>query len=293
MTEYEGGGGQNTLPTLEDVKARVRAEIGTARPERLKLALSEAENRYNDQVAAIKQKNEAIVATAMREVLANGGKYAELPAGLRAALPPGEVGKVMDFAHKIAKGDDNTNPALYQKLSDPAALRSLTDDQFFALRSNLSEADFKHFSNERAKIIKGAVTNGPGEINSAAIKSTLDDRLRTLGLDPSPKEGTDDSMRVGAIRKFVNDSVAVAQANSGKKMTDAEVAQYIDGLLAKTTTYDKFFGNSSGPMLGMTVGDIPGKAKSALKDAFKKQGIANPTDGQLLDAYWRGISKKQ
>ena len=291
LAAYERGEGRNQLPTLEELKDQVRTQVGAGRPERLKLALSEVENRYNDRLKAIKQRDERAVAEAMQEIVNNGGRYSSLSADMRAAIPAEEVGKVMDFAKKIAEGDDTTSEALYQKLSDPAVLRSYTDDQFFALRSELSAADFKHFANERAKLVSGNATNGPGELNSSAIKMTLDDRLRALGIDPSPKDDDKDAMRVGAIRKFVNESVAVAQASSGKRMTDAEVQQHIDGLFARTTTYDKFFGNSSGPMFGMKAGNIPSAAKDALRAEFKKLGVSDPTDGQLLDAYWRGISK--
>jgi soluble lytic murein transglycosylase len=295
MGEYEAGQGRNAMPALEDVKAQVRAEIGNSRPERLKLALASVEDRYNDQLKAIKQKDDATVADAMRAVIQNKGRYAELPPELRAAIPPAEVGKVMDFAQRIAKGDDTTNLAVYQKLSDPNSLKSLSDDQFFALRTQLSESDFKHFSGERVKALTGNVTNGPGELNSAAIKSTLDDRLSAMGLSNlvHAKPDTDEAMRMGAVRKFVNDSVAVAQKNSGKKMTDVEVQQYLDKMFAATATYDKMFGNGSGSMFGMDAGNIPGKAKDALKTAFKANGIDDPSDGQLLDAYWRGLTQKK
>jgi len=294
LAAYEKGEGRNSLPTLEELKDQVRTQVGASRPERLKLALSEVENRYNDRLKAIKQRDERTVAEAMQEIVNNGGKYSSLSADMRAALPAEDVGKVMDFAKKIAEGDDTTDERLYQELSDPAKLRGYTEDQFFMLRSGLSQADFKHFANERAKLVSGNVTNGPGELNSSAIKTTLDDRLRTIGVDPSPSGWGSTSaakMRVGAIRKFVNESIAAAQANSGKKMTDAEVQQHIDGLFARTTTYNAFIGSSSGPMLGMKAKDIPGAAEEALRAEFKKLGVSDPTDGQLLDAYWRGISK--
>ena len=136
----------------------------------------------------------------------------------------------------------------------------------------------------------GEVKNDPSDLNTQAIKQTLDDRLRMMSIDPTPKDGSSDAVRVGAIRKFVNESVLMAQANSGKKMTDADVSRYIDELFAKNTIYDRWYGDKSGPMLGMKVGDIPGNTKDALKAAFKKRGVDSPTDADLLNAYWRQLT---
>ena len=129
--------------------------------------------------------------------------------------------------------------------------------------------------------------NGPGDINSGAIKQTLDARMRMLGIDPTPKDdGGKDAARVGAIRQFVDQYFIGAQREAGKKFTDAEVAQHLDGLFAKNATFRGWFSDSSGPMLGMKAGDIPSADRDALKAAFKRRGVDDPTDAQILNAYW-------
>ena len=129
--------------------------------------------------------------------------------------------------------------------------------------------------------------SGPGDLNSQAIKQTLDSRMRMLQIDPTPKDdGGPDAARVGAIRQFVDQYFLTAQRNAGKKFSDAEVAQHIDALFANNATFKGWFTNSSGPMLGMKVGDIDSATRSNLKAAFKRQGIDSPTDAQILNAYW-------
>lgn len=290
LKSYDAGQGQAQRPTFQEIDDALRADPRLANnPSRYKVAREEASRQYEEQTKAIKQRDEDAVATAMRGIIQNGGRFSDLPVTVRAAVPPKEVDSLIGFAQKIAKGDDSTSLWLYNKLTgNPDALARMSDNEFFALRRELSEADFKHFSNERAKLT-GAVpgSNGPGELNTPAIKQALDSRLRMLQIDPTPKDdGSADAARIGGIRRFVDQYFMAAQREAGKKFSDAEVAQHLDTLFAKNATFRGWFSNSSGPMLGMKVGDIDGAARDNLKAAFKRQGIDNPTDAQILNAYW-------
>lgn len=289
LKAYESGNGQNSRATFQDIDDALRARPELANsPTRYKLARDEAQRQFDEQTKAIKQRDEEAVAVAMRGVVENGGRFSELPVSVRAAVPAKEIDNVIGFAQKIAKGDDTTSLWLYNKLTnDRGYLGSLSDNQFYALRRELSEADFKHFSAERAKL-SGAVagSNGPGDLNSSAIKQALDERLRMFRMDPTPKDGSSDAAHIGAMRKFVNDYFVTAQREAGKKFSDAEVVQHVDALFARNTTMRGFFSNSSGPMLGMKTGDIPSTDRDALKAAFKRRGVDAPTDAQILNAYW-------
>ena len=253
------------------------------------MAREEASRQFEEQTKAIKQREEEAVATAMRGIIQNGGRFSDLPVSVRAAVPPKEVDNLLGFAQKISKGDDTTSLWLYNKLTgNPDALARMSDNEFFALRRELSEADFKHFSAERAKRMGVAGGgNGPGDLNTQAIKQSLDERLRMLQIDPTPKDdGGSDAARVGAIRRFVDQYFMGAQREAGKKFTDAEVSQHLDALFAKNATFRGWFSDSKGPMLGMKAGDIDGPTKDNIKAAYKRQGIDNPTDAQILNAYW-------
>ena len=291
LKAYESGQGKAERPTFEQIDNELRADPRLAsNPARYKVAREEAARRFEETTKAFKQREEEAVATAMRGVMENGGRWSDLPASVRAAVPPKEVDGLLSYAQKISKGDDSTSPWLYNKLtSNPQALAKMSDDEFFGLRRELSESDFKHFSNERAKLTGAAPgSNGPGDLNTQAIKQTLDERLRMLKIDPSPKDdGGDDAARIGAIRQFVNTYMYNAQRDAGKKFTDADVSQHIDALFAKNVQMRSFLTGSSGvPMLSMTASQINEVTKDKLKDAFKRKGITDPTDAQLLSAYW-------
>lgn len=290
MRAFEAGQGQPNRPTFQEIDDQLRADPRLAgNPARYKVAREEAERQFNEQTKAIKQREEEAVATAMRGIIENGGRFSDLPVSVRAAVPPKEVDNLISFAQKIAKGDDSTSLWLYAKLAgNPDQLARMNDNEFFALRRELSEADFKHFANERAKRTGGGTgSNGPGDLNTQAIKQSLDERLRMLKIDPSPKDdGGNDAARIGGIRRFVDQYFMAAQREAGKKFTDAEVSQHLDALFAKNATFRGWFSTSSGPMLTMKVGDIDGAARDGIKAAFKRQGIDEPTDAQILNAYW-------
>lgn len=297
MKAFDAGQGQGARPTFQEIDDQLRADPRLAsNPARYKIARDEASRQFEEQTKAIKQREEEAVATAMRGVIENGGRYSDLPVSIRAALPPKEVDNVIGFAQKISKGDDTTSLYLYNALTaNPDKLARMSDNEFFALRRELSETDFKHFSNERAKRTGASPgANGPGDLNSQAIKQTLDERLRMLGIDPTPKDdGGKDAARIGGVRKFVNDYFMAAQRETGKKFTDAEVAAHIDNLFARNATFRGWFSTSSGPMLGMKAGDVPGAEKAAIEAAFKRHGNDNPSDAQVLDIYWKSqLSRK-
>ena len=287
---YGAGQGQSAKPSMAEIEAELQRDPQLAgNPARLKAARDEVTRQYDAIESARKQREEEGVAGAMRELVANGGDFKSLTATQRAMIPAEKLDNVMGFADRIRKGDDRTSEALYQKLAtDQAYLSGLSDNAFYALRRELSESDFKHFSQERAKLTGKAPTNGnsPQDLNTAAIKDGVNLRLQQLGLDPTPKDGSKDAQRVGAVRQFINTYVATAQREAGKKFNDVELAQHLDTLFAKNATLRGYFSDSSGPMLSMKAGDIPGAARDKLRASFKLRGVDDPTEAQLLNAYW-------
>lgn len=291
IAKFGAGDGAPRMPTLQEFTDGAVARLGEgASPEAIKLTRQAAEHQFEVVQKSIKARDDAAVADAMRALQENGGRVDLLDAGLRSRVPPKELDNLYTYAGRIAKGDDRTSEWLYAKLAgDPKALAALSDDQFYALRKELSESDFKHFANERAKA-QGKTTaqdGKAGDLNSSAIKNTLDTRLRTLGIDPTPKDdGGKDAARVGAIRQFVDQYFIGAQREAGKKFSDAEVSAHLDALFAQNATLKGWFSDSSKPMLTLKAGDIPSADKDNLKAAMKKAGVSDPTDAQLLGAYW-------
>lgn len=286
-------------PTLAELDAGLQADPAIANnPERLKQARAEVQRRYLLETSAIKQRDEDNTAAALRGLYENGGHFSALPAQVRMNIPPSKLTEVMNAAERIAKGDDTTNGAMYLKLTDETYLRSLSDAQFFALRTELSQSDWQQFAKQRAK---GDASSDPGSLNTEAINSVVGNRLRQLGLDTSTSDGNKDSPRVSAVQQFVRQSIANAQMQAGKKFNDVEVEQHIDRLFAtsakmRDATFllpESWEGTTSTRMLSMKASDIPADVRRGIKADFKARGIGDPTEADVLGVYWRLQSAQQ
>lgn len=289
LAKFQAGAGAPKKPTFAEADEKLRADpYLSARPAAYKAARETLKQRFEDQEKAAKQRQDEAEGEVYRQIVANGGDFYALPAALRAQVDPTKLDSAMAFAAKIRKGEEIvTNPALYQRLAtDPGLLRNMSDGEFYALHKELSTSDFKHFTNERAKALGKAVTSGD-DLNSEAVNRTLNVRLQTMGLDPTPKDGTSGAARVGAIRQFVTRSILDAQKAAGKKLNDAEVVQEIDRLFAQSTQLRGFFGGTSNvAMLSMKPSDVPSEARDQIKAAFKAAGQPEPSDVDILQVYW-------
>lgn len=289
-------------PTLEQLQQSARAQLGNgASPLAVKTAVDTVTQQFEAQTKAIEQRKTETVSETMQMLVQNGGRFSELPAAQRnklTQLAPDKVDEVMGFGQKIAKGDDTTDSALYLKLSnDQPYLKNLSDAQFYTLRTRLSQSDFQHFANERATLSKPTGANSPGNLDTSAVSRVANQRLSSIGIDPSPKDATADAQRVGAIRRTIDASLLDAQQAAGKKFNDAEVAAHIDNLFAKNVTFRSTFlgfttgGVSGQPLLAMRYGDVPSASVDAIKKAFAARGNSNPTEGDILGAYFAGKAR--
>lgn len=280
MAEFGAGKGAPAPPTLAEVHARVREQVGDANPERLKIALDAAEKQFKLVQADIKTREEKVVADAMRGLQTNGGRYDALPLSVRGAIPPDKVDQLIDYGKKVNQVE--TNPAVYLRLTDATKLNSLTDDQFYALRAELDSSDWEYFAKQRAGRVSPAE-----KLNSTAISRVLKNRMTTMGVDTTPKDGSKEAARLGAIRSFVDKTILQEQAVTGKEMSDVEIEKHIDKLMLTTSEVTSWFGlsKSNERILGQDAGDIPGDVRRALKSDFKRMGIDSPTDADLFGAY--------
>lgn len=292
MAALGGSGPVAPRPTeLEFVNGALARLGDNASPQAIKHTREAAVQQFGVINKSLTEKGDIALADAQRWVIANKATtLAQLPPPLKDALvqfAPGKMDDLGNFAK--AQGNVATNDALYLKLATtPNALTALSDAQFFGLRQELSEADYKHFANERALALKGGGANGPGELNVQAINDTMRDRLRALKIDPTPKDGSSEAEQLGTVHRFVRDQLSEAQHNAGKKFSDVETAKFIDGLFAKNVTFKGFFGGvNSQSILSLKPGDVPSDVRTALKADFAKAGIASPTDADILGAYLR------
>jgi soluble lytic murein transglycosylase len=302
VTAFQSGAVNTTRPALADVVAQVRANpVLQQKPEWMQQAVTLATQQYNEQTQAIDQRDTAAVAQVQRTLSANRGNWASINPADLAAVNPKDLPGLQSFAKNMSEGTNTTNTALYQTLvTSPQIMANMSNDQWQVQAQNLSVDDFKTLSKQRADLINNTGSNAPGSLNLRAVNETLSQRLQTMGINPYPKSAgfnsdPDAVSQVGAIRQFVNQSILDAQQQAGKKFTEADIEQHIDGLFAKSVTFQNhinlgFMTIDRAPstlnMMSMGPSDIPDDVLPKLKADFKSNGVPNPTPGQLLGAYW-------
>jgi soluble lytic murein transglycosylase len=234
LREFESGRGQPARPSLQELDDQLRADPRLANnPARLKFARAEVERRYKLQTDAIKERDEEAVATAMRGVIENGGSYAALSSGVRAAVPPEKVSAVMTLAEKIAKGDDRTDLATWLEFNNlpTSALAAMTPQSLLATYGLFfSTADMRKASDMigAAKGLRG----GAGNSDGLQLMTTNDLLTRTAReLQIIPKTGQKASPAQDAAYLAFTDRMQVKinqwEATNGKKAS----AEVLRGLL--------------------------------------------------------------
>jgi soluble lytic murein transglycosylase len=279
-------------PTLQDIHTELRARIGMGNPEKLRMALDESTRQYEETTKAVKQREDEGEAAALKWLAANGGKFSQLPPDLRSNIPPTKIDNVMTAAQKFAKGDDTTDPIVFQKMAtDDAWLKGMSDAEFYSQSQKLSQSNREQMALRRGTLKNGAKGQSDKDLDYSAVNNLFNNRLAQMGRDPTPKDGSDDARQVGVQREVVWNAVMAAQLNSGKKFTDVDIANTIDSLFAKNITFRNTFlgfdtGKTNTPVLSLKPSDIPNDVREQLKKDFKARNV-DATDQQLLGAYMR------
>ncbi|AQW29129.1 transglycosylase SLT domain-containing protein [Ralstonia syzygii subsp. celebesensis] len=306
VAKLNAGTGGAPRPTEQEFVDAALAQLPQgASPFAVKLTREQATQQFNIINKSLNEQGDNAVRAAQQWLAQNNGGFAQLPASLRAAVTqyaPDKLDDLIKYARAFDRGENQSNMVLYNRLaSHPEELTSMTDSQFEMLKGQLSQTDFKHFANVRADFLNGKTDQSAGAINTKAFNTALNNRLEALQIPTSPKN-TDVAgrERVGAIQKFLRDGLFDAQQQAGKKFTPAEIGQYIDQQFSKSVQFrTSYLGGaftsrgSPQTMLAMRTDDIPPDSRDALKQAFAKRGVANPTNTDILNAYWRWKSSQQ
>lgn len=296
---YEAGEGRPPVPTIAELQAQLEADPDLrSRPAAMKKAQEELSRKHALYQKGKKESQVNANAEAMRHI-ENGGRYDSIPKDIRGRLDPKNWSGLRKYEEQLYSGDGPkvSDYATYQLLSgNPDRLRAMSEDEFYAERLNLSLSDWQSFADMRGKPASTDKAN-PGALDLAMVNSVADGRLRSIGLDPKAKSGAAVA-RVGAIRKTINDEVLLRQRAAGRKFDDAEITKVVDDLFLKTRAFkdrtwlEAFTGKAGevrkATLFGATVGDIPKEQRTALEADFKAQGIDEPTDQQVLEAFYMG-----
>lgn len=294
------GGVQPARPNLLEMEREVERRAGNDLEKR-RAGIQEVQRLFQALESGRRQRDEQIMDATFKALEQNGGSVASLPLDLRRNIPGDKLATVHSYAKSAAKRasgvDNETNQAAYLFLSDEKVLRGMSQSAFFAYREQLSEADFKHFTNEYRKANGQSVENKIEDLNSGYIKQVLDNRLRGIKIDPSPDDkASGEQQRVGAIRQYIDKEILAEQKAKGGKLTDAEIQSVIDARFAIDQKFRSVLISSSDPnagqfgesrkLLATTIKDIPADIRKTIEDGFKAKSIT-PSDQDILTVYLR------
>lgn len=294
VSSFGAGQGNYERPTLADVHNQVRQQLGPqTSPQRMRLALDESTRQFNEQTAAIKQREEETVAEVQRTLISNGGNFAALPFNLRSALPPGKYDDVLEFAGKIAKGTPiQTDWSLYYELKTNPQMLGSTN--LMALRSKLGDTEFKNLTEEQQNVRQGKEDLFT---RVRTIKDVLNNYMRENGVDPTPKD--DDKKgaeKVGKIWSAFEDIVREREGSVGRKMTYEEMQKAAASMFTKVETYG-YLWNSDAPKVLVGPNDevvVPKAERALIIDALRQ--AQKPITDDAIEALYRqknGIAPKK
>lgn len=246
-----------------------------------------------DDVMAKKQAQ----AQAQAALLENGGNWMALPLAVRNAIPPEMKAGVQAYARSVAKPVQVTNAQAYLALTDPDALAEMSDADFEMARTKLAKGDFEYFARQR-KVVKGGagvVPSTPDVLNALAVNEQVDGVMKMLKIDPRPEQSRPDQnkeyevARNSVIRQKINKYVLSHQMAEGKNYTPAEIQTKVGEFIAEQVQGRSSVSGAKGavkrdiftaPPWGMSKG-----VKSLLKYELAREGVENPTEGDIFQRY--------
>lgn len=230
--------------------------------------------------------------SAMSMMMDGNKQFNDLPASVRASVPPDKIPELMEFGKKL--NNVETDPALYTLLSTPGALSKMSDAQWVSLRPQLSKQDFDMFTKERVNQLNPTKnSNDPGSLDRESFSSLLNSRLAQLGINTKVKPGTEDAAHLGAVQKAVSDYVISQQIQAQRRFDYAGLSKTIDHWMLHTApTQPNLFGFAIGApqqkrLAQIDVNDISNDDMTKIKAALARQGNTTPTRGDILGVYYR------
>lgn len=283
MAALGSGAGTPPRPTLADIDAQLQGNPAIAgNPARLKLAREEVSRQFKVQEDALKQRDEGALAEAQRQLVANGGNYAGLPASVRNAIPPGKVDEVMGFAGKIAKGAPvETDWSLYYQLkTNPDALQAAN---LMAFRGKLGDSEFKALVSQQEDL-----RSGKDLTQVRTTRDVLSQYMREAGIDPTPKD-TDKTgaEKVGRIWAAFESRVREREQAKGGKLTPEEVQKTAAQLFTKVGVSGMLW-DSEKPAVMLEAGDkvkVPAGERAKITAALSRAG--RPVTEENIVALYR------
>lgn len=162
----------------------------------------------------------------------------------------------------------------------------------------LSSSDFQEIAKLQGGLKKGdkeAIKELEGFRSNSQI---VNDTLRAIGINPTPKKGSTDAEKAALFRRQVDEEIGVLQSQTGKKATNEQVQGIVDkltqkGVTAKGWFFDtkkRLFELEKGEKFQIDIADIPKEHRNRIEEVLRKNN-KKVSDASIIEVYTRRLSK--
>lgn len=221
--------------------------------------------------------------------LIDKGGLKAVTADLWVKLTPSQKTSLEQYAKRKATGagaaaiktDYPTYYALVrQAAEDP---ETFATQPLMAYRHKLNDVDFERIISMQAGVLKGGKQSTPELDDSRTELQVVDGALRRAGIDPTP---TDKQKQLGEKVAWFRSQVAAEQRRvqeiTKKKVSNEELEAITKRILGQQVLDRGWFFDSTTNIMDAEIGDVPRGARAEIIAEYRRNGVMNPTDGQIL-----------
>jgi len=199
------------------------------------------------------------------------------------------------YADKLSRGESiETDMPTYYGLINKAGTdpNSFATENLLRYRAKIGDTEFKQLA-ELQLSIRNKEANAVDKVfpGFRDREQILNDTLTQYGIDPKDK---DKAPAIAQLRRMLDERVDAAQAD-GKKVSNGEIQQTLDGLMGQSVTTPGSwwglipfngisFSETKKRLIDMTTADIPDAERATMERALR-DSHRTVTDQTVLDTY--------
>jgi len=237
-------------------------------------------DRVSTHQRSTKETGENTYAEAIRRI-DSGVLFDDLPASFKGQIPAEKFGALREYERNVrGNGKVETNWEFYTKYdTNPGALK---DVNLLAHKHELDTPEYKHLLKLQKEIKSGNDTHLTAVYTQTQVLDNLFDQVGITTADRNTKNG---ARKVGQLRSQLQQNVNLLEATKKNKLTPKEFAEEAAKLFTSKKVGNFWTSEKSWVELDPANDKIPEDARVALVKSYRNNGIAQPTEEQLMAAY--------